>query len=104
MSSVAEDCLAQLGSALPAAGPPRVRRLHLPPEPAEGESRGEFCALELDDGTLGLSFVLLGDTLHRLRDPSVVDALADADAWVVARASLRRIRWRGPWVWPPSTP
>ena len=85
MSSVAEDCLAQLGSALPVAGPPRVRRLHLPPEPAAGESRGEFCALELDDGTLGLSFVLLGDTLHRLRDPSVVDALADADAWVVAR-------------------
>lgn len=85
MSSVAEDCIAQLGSALPAAGPPRVRRLHLPPEPAEGESRGEFCALELDDGTLGLSFVLLGDTLHRLRVPSVVDALAGADAWAVAR-------------------
>jgi uncharacterized protein len=64
---------------------PRVRALHLPPEPAPGASRGEFCALELDDGSLGLSYVLLDDTLARLRelDPSL--GLAGADALQVAR-------------------
>jgi hypothetical protein len=46
---------------------PRVQALHLPPDPAPGQSRGEFCALELDDGSLGLSYVLLDDTLAQLR-------------------------------------
>jgi hypothetical protein len=31
------------------------------------DGKGEFCALELDDGSLGLSYVLLDDTLARLR-------------------------------------
>ena len=47
---------------------PRVRALHLPPIPEPGGTRGEFCALELDDGALGLSFVLLGNTLEALRE------------------------------------
>ena len=69
---------------------PRVRALHLPPDPPPGQPRGEFCALELDDGSLGLSYVLLGDTLSRLRsdDPDLLGAdalqvaqrLADGDA------------------------
>ena len=29
---------------------PRVRALHLPPDPAPDRMRGEFCALELEDG------------------------------------------------------
>lgn len=64
---------------------PRVRALHLPPDPAPGESRGEFCALELDDGTLGLSFVLLDGTLAGLRrlDPGL--GLRGARALDVAR-------------------
>lgn len=60
--SVGHDMLALLGQM---AGPrplPRVRALHLPPRPTPGDLRGEFCALELDDGSLGLSYVLLGDT------------------------------------------
>ena len=32
---------------------PAVRALHLPPPGAEGKS-AEFCAVELDDGALGL--------------------------------------------------
>jgi uncharacterized protein len=44
---------------------PAVRALHLPPPGAEGKS-AEFCAVELDDGALGLSYVLLGDTLAEL--------------------------------------
>lgn len=77
MSNVALDLLALL-ERLAALGPlPRVKRLHLPPPAADGTRDGEFCAIELDDGSLGLSFVLLGDTLARLRN---ADAQAQADA------------------------
>ncbi len=95
MTSFAHECLAQLASLSQLAAPPRIRALHLPPEPAPGESRGEFCALELEDGTLGLSFVLLDRTLERLRDQSGLVELAGADPRVVAQGfaepeSLRR--------------
>ena len=83
--SFATDYLAQLERFAQRAPVPRVRALHLPPEPAPGEPRGEFCALELDDGSLGLSYVLLDDTLARLRalDPTL--GLAGADALWLAR-------------------
>lgn len=45
---------------------PPVRRLHLPPPELAGTKQGEFCAVELADGSLGLSYVLLDDTLARL--------------------------------------
>lgn len=45
---------------------PAVKALHLPPEFARGTKDGEFCALELADGSLGLSYVLLADTVERL--------------------------------------
>jgi uncharacterized protein len=64
---------------------PAVRALHLPPPPAPGAPRGEFCALELDGGALGLSYVLLDDTLAELRGGAAVPALAGADALAVAR-------------------
>ena len=83
--SFATDYLAQL-ERLAQHGPvPRVRALHLPPDPAPGEPRGEFCALELDDGSLGLSYVLLDDTLARLRGRDPALGLAGADALQVAR-------------------
>jgi len=83
--SFATDYLAQLERFAQRAPVPRVRALHLPPDPAPGEPRGEFCALELDDGSLGLSYVLLDDTLARLRalDPTL--GLAGADALQLAR-------------------
>lgn len=46
---------------------PAVAGLHLPSPATEGTRDGEFCAVELGDGSLGLSFVLLGDTLAELR-------------------------------------
>lgn len=70
MSTVAADLLALLERLAAEAGPlPRVAALHLPPPAADGTRDGEFCAVELDDGSLGLSFVLLGDTLATLRGP-----------------------------------
>ena len=65
--SFATDCLIQLERLGTAYALPPVRAFHLPPDPPPGQARGEFCALELQDGSLGLSYVLLGDTLASLR-------------------------------------
>jgi uncharacterized protein (DUF4213/DUF364 family) len=83
--SFATEYLAQL-EAFAARGPlPRVRALHLPPARAAEDNKGEFCALELEDGSLGLSYVLLDDTLARLHDGAGGLGLAGADALAVAR-------------------
>jgi len=78
-STDAQALLAQMATRMPL---PRVRRLHLPPPPAADRERGEFCALELDDGSLGLAYALLGDTLPRLRAASSV---AGVDTLALAR-------------------
>ena len=52
---------------------------------ADGTRDGEFCAVELEDGSLGLSYVLLGDTLARLRAPGDLDALIGMPAVSLAR-------------------
>jgi uncharacterized protein (DUF4213/DUF364 family) len=85
--SFAGDYLAQL-DAFAALGPlPRVRALHLPPAPSASPeaNKGEFCALELEDGSLGLSYVLLDDTLARLRAAGDDLDLPGADAMTLAR-------------------
>lgn len=71
-----------------ACGPlPRVRALRLPPAAVVGTKAGEFCAIELEDGSLGLSYVLLDASTKNL----VVNAgdqglgLQGADALDVAR-------------------
>ena len=88
--SFAADYLAQLEVYAARCPLPRVRALHLPPARAEcggpdSAGKGEFCALELDDGSLGLSYVLLDDTLERLRDDGGRLELAGADALALAR-------------------
>lgn len=81
----AAEYLAQL-AAFAAQGPlPRVRALHLPPVQPAPDNRGEFCALELEDGSLGLSYVLLDDTLARLHNEIDSFGLPGADALAVAR-------------------
>ena len=83
--SFADEYLAQL-DAFAAQGPlPRVRALHLPPGRYAQDNRGEFCALELEDGSIGLSFVLLDDTLERLLDGAEGLGLAGADTLALAR-------------------
>ena len=67
---------------------PRIKALHLPPQPAaeaaRAESRGEFCALELSDGTLGLAYVLLGDTCAALHAGPWRATLPGQDALALA--------------------
>jgi uncharacterized protein len=49
-----------------ALGPSRVQRLVLPPLLEHPGKEGEFCAVQLDDGSVGLSFTLLDGTLAKL--------------------------------------
>jgi uncharacterized protein (DUF4213/DUF364 family) len=44
---------------------PRVRALHLPPP--TGTKEAEFCALELDDGSIGFTYIQLAGTEAALR-------------------------------------
>ena len=83
--SFAAEYLAQLERFAARSPLPPVRALYLPPPPADPDDRGEFCAIELADGSLGLSYVLLDDTLARLRAAGSDLGLAGADALAVAR-------------------
>jgi uncharacterized protein (DUF4213/DUF364 family) len=49
-----------------ALGPARVARLVLPPLADNPGKEGEFCAVQLDDGSVGLAFTLLDGTLAAL--------------------------------------
>lgn len=65
--SIGQALLAQLEHIALHHPPPRVRRLHVPRPPGSAsELDAEFCAIELEDGAFGLSYVLLGDTLQAL--------------------------------------
>jgi uncharacterized protein len=67
----------------------KVRRLHIPQRTGEpGEHDAEFCAIELEDGAFGLSYLLLGDTLDRLlaqHGSGRRDALVGADPMALAQ-------------------
>lgn len=90
----AAEYLAQL-EAFAAQGPlPRVWALHLPPGRETQGNKGEFCALELEDGSLGLSYVLLGDTLERLRVGARSLDVRGADALELARSYVRDVGMR----------
>ena len=49
-----------------ALGPARVQRIVLPPLADKPGREGEFCAVQLDDGSIGLAFTLLDGTLAAL--------------------------------------
>lgn len=84
--SFAADLVAQLEHATAGQPVPRVRALHLPPAEAAASKSGEFCALELDDGALGLSYVLLDHTLQRLIQSGGGEGLVGMEALELARA------------------
>ncbi len=90
--TVAHELLERLLRALDGRPPPTVRGLHLPPAPWDGTKDGEFGAIELADGSLGLSYVLLDDTLAALGDARHRSGIAGADPREVAR-------W---WIGPPG--
>ncbi len=81
----AEELIDLLARALAGRPVPRVRALHLPPPSAAASRAGEFCALELDDGALGLSYVLLDNALVRLGTSAHALDIVGMDALQLAR-------------------
>jgi len=86
MTSIASALLADLSRRLADAPVPRVKALHLPPSPWHGGKEGEFGALELEDGSLGLSYVLLDDSLAALAGGRATVELPGADPMALAAA------------------
>ena len=86
---VASAVLTQLAAIAERWPSPNVRRLHIPQRPGEpGEHDAEFCAIELDDGAFGLSYILLGRTLDRMLAVHGSDrgnAFAGADPMALAQ-------------------
>ena len=89
MRNIAEALVADLARHLGRTPPPRVRGLHLPPASAAAGKDGEFGALELEDGSLGLSYVLLDDSLQALAGGRRTPDLRGADAMALARGWCR---------------
>lgn len=89
--TVAAEIVAQLQQAFAGRAVPRVAALHLPPVPWDGSKDGEFGAVELASGALGLSYLLLDDTLATVGAAGAAvqgaDALALAARWADTAAS-----------------
>ncbi|UCE32466.1 MAG: hypothetical protein JSW68_06070 [Burkholderiales bacterium] len=80
----ASDLIALAGVVSRALGDPRIVELAVPPADARGHD-GEFCAVRLDCGDVGLAFVLLGDARDRL-EPRRFSASDAPPAITLARA------------------
>lgn len=66
-SPISTAILSQLGTIARQRPASRVRRLHVPHRSATAaDLDAAFCAVELEDGAFGLSYVLLGNTLQAL--------------------------------------
>ena len=76
--SLAERIAAGLSS-------PRVRALYLPPNSAACDKDAEFCALELEDVSVGFSYVRIGAVEALLRARHESSALAGTEAVALAR-------------------
>ncbi|MBL8482154.1 MAG: hypothetical protein JNJ60_08170 [Rhodocyclaceae bacterium] len=83
--AIAAEFIALLERVAQAAPLPRVRALHLPAPAARKSKDAEFCALELEDGSFGLSYLLLDDTLERMLQAAPGLGLAGRDALEIAR-------------------
>ena len=84
----AHELLDRVESIAALAPLPPVAEVHLPLAAEEGSRESEFCGVELDDGSIGLSFLLLGDTFARLRKGDSAAALRGRPALEVARGYL----------------
>lgn len=68
-----------------ALGPARVARSALPPVMNDPGKEGEFCAVQLDDGSVGLAFAILQDTLPTLHARLPPGVLAGRSALELVR-------------------
>lgn len=87
--TIAGQFTALAGRIASALGNPRVRAFHLPPKRPPGVKQCEFCALELEDGAIGLTYVSLGDTLPLMQDAVRPEDLAGLPALALAEGFAR---------------
>lgn len=66
-------------------GSPRIRALHLPPKEASSGKDAEFCALELEDGSIGFSYIVVSDTERLVHASVSSDGFRGTDALALAR-------------------
>jgi len=90
MNTLAHRIVDALAQALGPGPRPPVQALHLPPTPWNGSKDGEFGALALADGSLGLAYLLLDDALARLAGGEAGEGLAGADPLDIARWWVER--------------
>lgn len=67
--TMAQELVSQLETIAQRHPPPRIVQLHVPQDlgtEQSGARDAAFCAIELEDGAFGLSYLLLGDTLQQL--------------------------------------
>jgi uncharacterized protein len=83
-SAFTDDLIAAIEGAFARAAPPPVTALHQPPAFTRGRKDGEFCAVELADGSIGLTYALL-DGGVALNDVRLPDALEGMPALALAR-------------------
>ena len=78
--ALAERIAARLGG-------PRVRALHLPPAERAAAKDAEFCAIELEDGSISFSYVRIAavEPLLRTRPEAGAQVLAGMEAAALAR-------------------
>ena len=93
---IAHDLISLLETRLGASPTPCVQAVLLPPQPWNGSKDGEFGAVVLDSGAIGLSYVLQDDTLAALagrdgRSLIGTDALALARLWRDGRGAERTL-------------
>jgi uncharacterized protein (DUF4213/DUF364 family) len=84
MSPVIEELLELVEEAAAALPLPEAAQAIFPPDRKGLGKPGEFCALQLADGSVGTSFVLLGDTLARMHERPAGE-LAGRPALEIAR-------------------
>ncbi len=85
---VARDLLARIEAIGALGSLPPVAALHLPLTAEEGSHASEFCGVELEDHSIGLSFLLLGDSFARLRRDNPAERLRGMPALDLARRCL----------------
>jgi len=85
MNAVAETYIELAARIAARLESPRVRALHLPPAETGTGRDAEFCALELEDGSVGFSFLRLDDAERRLRAGDAAHRCAGMTALALAR-------------------
>ncbi len=83
---ISTELLAQLETITRRFKPPPIARLHVPADLCESAKARDaaFCAIELQDGAFGLSYLMLGDTLR--------DMLQSRAAPLAGQCSLQMAR------------